>query len=160
MRLKNARFRKEFKLTVIVEEHFKDGAVIKSYPPSCSAWRNNRPLFLAYPDCLDCKGRGMHVISRPSSRGGSYYTYCATCLKRFNDHPARKLQQELYALADKIINDTWAKICKERFPPEAKFDDLSDKDILFLYALSSALNSIRLSLYDAAKVVSEELKIQ
>jgi len=71
-----------------IAQEFSDGARVLCYPPHCPSWRRDREHYISYPDCPECKGKGMKIISRANSLGGDYPHYCKTCSNRFCEaHP-------------------------------------------------------------------------
>lgn len=71
-----------------------DGCKQWSYPPHCPSWRRDRESYLAYDDCLTCKGTGRIYISRSYPQGGPYYIQCKECSARYYDQPIRKARSE------------------------------------------------------------------
>lgn len=93
---------------VYVEAYYPfDGAIVLNYAPHCPSWRRDRELYTAYPDCQECRGRGMLWVSRAMSMGGSYRSFCNTCSNRFHFHPTRnhhsKRVSRIYSAAQNLF---------------------------------------------------------
>jgi hypothetical protein len=80
-----------------VVEELPDGTQRISYPPHCPSWRRAREEFWARPGCEECDGTGRLRVWRQDSEGGSYYRFCATCIRRVSDV---RLHNELTYLRD------------------------------------------------------------
>ena len=90
-----------------------DGAHEISYAPDCPSWRRDRHIHTAYLDCPDCKGTGRVYVSRASSQGGSYHTSCATCTRRFYDHPSRKARQHMHDAMRQAAQDYYHSLLRK-----------------------------------------------
>lgn len=81
---------------------FPDGTVQLSYPPHCPSWRRDREKFYAHPDCEDCAGAGMRMVSRSNMYGGSYPVHCLTCTARVSVPRERACAQLLRDVAETL----------------------------------------------------------
>jgi hypothetical protein len=134
-----------------------DEARYISTPPSCPSWRRDRESYIAYSDCIKCKGIGYSWVSRSNSVGGSYRHYCEECLKKHTNHPIRikysRISKKIYNKFNKIYNSVLEKekkVTKSKNIPDVRARELAapilnqyDKKISKLHEIYDKILQIR-----------------
>jgi hypothetical protein len=118
-----------------------DGCKRVEHAPDCPSHSRERRTFHAYDNCPACKGTGRTYVSRSLAYGGSYYTSCDACFKRYYNQERRQQHNTYDSAASKDIRQRWLKAA------EAEAKKLMPKAALYY----RGKGELRRLIYDSVK---------
>jgi len=131
-----------------------DGAEHWEHAPHCPSWRRDRERYIGYPGCVDCKGRGRIMVSRPFPQGGPYAIQCKACSTRYYGQPWRAKWSKRKSVLLRVAHDVFRAHCKKI----ARRKKVRASDCDGMNAIADAERPAMVARYERALALLERLQ--